>query len=335
VFSDSGNTGDNEFSQNVGDGGLEKFRKDTLAIVAAREYKLIPGSAVHVKIWYVDSNISTSGDGKSPQEAFKTIDEALTACSDSHDDWIFVYDYSGSTATITINKSWVHLVGNRAMGNYPWPRIKPSTDVAGITLSNGKGSIEICNFKIGGYSTTSPAILCGTGVTASQVWIHDCVFGWDASTACEQALEIQSGGDMPSLLFENNQIWASNSGSGVLIAGNATRGCIRNNIFMDVGSVTNPAIYLSSGAVGVRIEDNQIAGNDDTTQGWGITLGSGTTSCWVNGNSAGSSNVACDSEAYEDAAADEANFWGFNTTDISTEMPEGGSQSGVAATPDL
>lgn len=324
VFHDDDTTSTNSWAGNTG-GGLDTLIKQSERIVAARR-GLIPGSStLPVRIWYVDYN-ATTGNGFTPFTPFKTIQEAMTVASDTVDDYIIVFDYSGGTAaTITIANAFVHLIGWNPSNTCPYPRIMPSSAVAGITITDAGDRVEICNFVIGGGNQTVPAITFSGGGGSYGVWIHDNVIGRDATAPANDGILVPAGTGAPYCKFENNIFHGSATAGidecGIEIAGNATRGQILNNLFMDIGTSTHPAINLSGSATQMMVEGNRIAGKDDGTQGWGIYASANVSGCWFDGNHAGSSNDNADSDAYEDAASDEINFWGLNMTDVTFEMP--------------
>ncbi|NJL71167.1 MAG: hypothetical protein HC888_05885 [Candidatus Competibacteraceae bacterium] len=65
-------------------------------------------------VWFVDPSVSSSGDGRSPDQAFKTLKEAYDAAVDNQHDVIF---YLSGTSSLTLTeqlvwaKSYTHLVG--------------------------------------------------------------------------------------------------------------------------------------------------------------------------------------------------------------------------------
>jgi len=287
----------------------------------------VEGLSMKRMFWYVDANVTASGSGRTPDTAFLTIQEAITASSNSTDDWIFVFDYSGGGATITINKAFIHLIGN-ANKCMPYPRIMPATAVAGITITDAGDRVEIAHLVIGGGDQTVPAITFSGAAGSYGVWIHDNVIGRDAAAPANDGILVPGGTAAPYLVVENN-IFHGSAGagidqSGIQIAGNATRGAILNNFFSDLGSGTHPAIYLSGGVTQVRIEGNRIAADDDGTAGWGITLGASCTDCWVNLNYGGSATADGDAEMYDDldAGDSEDNNWGINYTGDLAGLPD-------------
>lgn len=287
----------------------------------------VAGSAMPVRIWYVDANIGTSGTGTTAETAFKTIQEAITACSNSVDDWIFVFDYSGGGATITMDKAFVHLIGNANDAMY-YPRIKPASAVSGITFAATGDRVEIAHLVIGAGDQSVAAISfpVATAAGAYGVHIHDNVIGRDADAPGNDGIRVDSGGAAPYLLVENNRFFgAVGSGldqSGIEIAGNATRGMIRGNYFFDLGTTTHPAIYLKGGTQ-ISVLDNRISGDDDTTAGWGITLEVGTADCYVDGNRCAQGTQDPDSSGIEDDnGAGEVNDWGLNYDGDLAAMPD-------------
>ena len=280
----------------------------------------------HAKTYYVAE--STDADLGTQASPFDTIQKAITACSNTADDWIFVFDYSGGGATITMDKSFVHLIGNRGPA-MSYPRIKPASAVAGITFAATGDRVEIANLVIGGGDQTVPAISfpAATAAGAYGVWIHDNVIGRDAQAPGNDGILVASSGAAPYLLVENNRFFgAAGSGldqSGIEIAGNATRGMIRNNYFSDLGTTTNPAIYLSGPVTQVSIIGNYISGDDDTTAGWGITLEANTADCFVNLNYCAQGSTDPDSSGIEDDnGTGEDNDWGLNYDGDTAAMPD-------------
>lgn len=287
----------------------------------------VEGASMKRKFWYVDANVGASGTGKTPDTAFKTIQEAISASSNSTDDWIFVFDYSGGGATITINKAFIHLIGN-ANKCMPYPRIMPATAVAGITITDAGDRVEIAHLVIGGGDQTVAAITFSGGAGSYGVWIHDNVIGRDAAAPANDGILVPSGTAAPYLVVEDNVFHGSaGSGidqSGIQINGNATRGAILNNFFSDLGTGTHPAIYLSGSVTQVRIEGNRIGCDDDDLVGWGITLSANAADCWINNNWGGSSSGTPTTEMYddEDGSDTEDNNWGINYTGDTAGLPD-------------
>jgi hypothetical protein len=285
----------------------------------------VAGSAMPIAVWYVDANIGASGDGKTPATAFKTIAEAITACSNTVDDWVLIYDYSGGeTATITIDKAFVHLIGN-ANPCMPYPRIMPTGAFDGLTLGDAADRVEIANLVIGGGDQTVSAININSAAGAYGVYIHDCVIGRDAAAPALYGIYVPSGSDAPYLTVENNKFYGADgagiaaAGSAIRIAGNATRCNILGNYIQDVGRTATPAIWLDGSVTNPRIENNRIKTDTDTGTGSAITLGAGVDDGWIAGNLACDGKDAPAQNPYVDGGS--TNGWSQNYSGIVAVLP--------------
>jgi|GEM_PF-1775286 len=290
----------------------------------------VEGSAqgMPAAFWWVDGNITSSGDGTTPATAFKTIQEAIAACSNSVDDWVFVFDLSDSGATtITMDKSFVHLIGNSTNGAMAYPRIFPSTAVAGITFAATGDRVEIANLVIGGGDQTVPAISfpVATAAGAYGVNIHDCVIGRDADAPCLEGIYVASGGAAPYLVVKNNRFYGSDgagiaaAGSAIRIAGNATHCNISGNFIQDVGRTATPAIWLDGAVTNPQIENNRIKFDTDTGTGSAITLGASVDDGWIAGNWANDGQDAPGNNPFVDAGS--TNGWAENYSGIVAVLP--------------
>ena len=302
---------------------LEALAK-TLQLYMGYELKSVAGSAMPIAIWYVDANIGASGDGKTPATAFQTITEAIAVCSDSVDDWVLVFDYSGLGATITIDKAFVHIIGN-ANVCMPYPRIMPASAVPGFTLGDSADRVEIANLVIGGGDQTQPAILISTAAGAYGVYIHDCVLGRDAAAPALYGVYVPAGSGAPYLTVANNKFYGADgagiaaAGSAIRIAGNA-RGCnILDNYIQDIGLTATPAIWLDGGVTNPRIVGNQIKTGGDAGTGTAITLGASVDDGWICGNYACDTKEDQTNNPFVDGGS--TNGWAGNYNGITLTQP--------------
>jgi len=296
-----------------------------LQIQMGYQMRSIAGSAMPIAIWYVDANIAASGDGKTPATAFKTMQEAITACTTTADDWILVYDYSGGdTATITIDKPFVHIIGNGCRG-MAYPRIMPTGNFDGITLTAAADRVEIANMVIGGGTQGYSAIAFDSAAGAYGVYIHDCVLGRDANAPALYGISIPAGSDAPYLVVDNNRFYGSDgagiaaAGSAIRIAGNATHGEITNNFIQDVGRTATPAIWVDGSGVNLRIEGNRIKTDTDTGTGSAITLSANVDDSWIAGNWASDGKDAPAQNPFVDGGS--TNGWAENYSGIVAVLP--------------
>ena len=308
---------------------LEAIGEDAdeiLEIFMGYNMRSIPGSAMPIAVWFVDSNISESGDGTTPAAAFKTLTEAITACSNATDDWVFVFDYSGGEeSTITINKKFIHIIGNACKG-MPYPRIKPTGAYDGITFTDAADRVEIANMTIGAGDQTKSAIsFAGCAAGAYGNYIHDCVIGRDADAPCLYGIYVPSGAGAPYLVVENNRFIGSAGagiaalGSAIRIAGNATRCTIEGNRILDVGRTATPAIWLDGSVVEPTIIGNHIKHDTDTGTGGAITLGASVDDGWICGNFACDGKDAPAQNPFVDGGS--TNGWSQNYSGIVAVLP--------------
>lgn len=296
----------------------------TLQLYMGYMLKSVPGSAMPIAIWFVDANISSSGDGKTPLTAFKTIQEAVTVCTSTTDDWILIFDYSGGGATITVSQPFIHFIGNAITG-MPYPRIKPATAVPGFTLGDAADRIEIANLVIGGGDATVAGILFNGAAGSYGCYIHDNVICRDADAPGLYGIHVGAGADAPYLVVENNRFYGSDgagiaaAGSAIRIEGNMTRGCIRNNYIQDVGRTATPAIWLDGTVVNPQIENNRIKTDTDTGTGSAITLSANVDDGWISGNVASDGKDAPANNPFVDGGS--TNGWGMNWQGIVAVLP--------------
>ncbi|KKN29235.1 hypothetical protein LCGC14_0846220 [marine sediment metagenome] len=329
-YNDANNAVDTDLVVSNVDGSvLERleYLQKLQEILTADQLRSVAGSSMPLAVWYVDpAATGGTGDGKSPANAFETIQLAIAACSNSVDDWILVFDYSGGGGTITMDKSFVHLIGNANKG-MSYPRIKPASAVPGITFAATGDRVEIANLVIGGGDQTVPAISfpVGTAAGAYGNYIHDNVIGRDSDAPCSVGIEVVSGGAAPYLVVENNRFYGAAgsgiaaAGSAIKLAGNATRCQIMNNFISDVGRTATPAIWLSGSVTEPRIQGNRIKTDTDSGTGSAITLAAGVDDGWI------SDNLACDGkdDASQNPFLDGAstNGWAGNYNGASITQP--------------
>jgi hypothetical protein len=295
-------------------------------VLTAAQLQSIAGSSQPLAVWYVDANIGASGAGTSPATAFKTIPEAITASDNAVDDWILIMDYSGGGSTISINKAFVHLIGNANIA-MPYPRIKPASAVDGIEITAAGDRVEIANLVIGAGDQTKAAIAIDTaaGGGAYGVYIHDCVIGRDADAPALLGISVPTGGAAPYLVVENNRFYGSAgagiaaAGSALKLVGNATRCRISGNYISDIGRTATPAIWLSGSVTEPQIENNRIKTDTDTGTGSAITLSANVDDGWIAGNWAGDGKDAPANNPFVDGAS--TNGWSENYSGIVAVLP--------------
>lgn len=133
-------------------------------------------------VWYVDkTNCTVSGDGKSWENAFLTITEAVAAAGNY--DTIFVGPgFYTEAAAITLSQVGLKIIGCNSSGKTRGPCAMKTPTAAGhmLIIPVNVNDVEICNIAFiatGAYN----AITLGAAATG-YIWrthIHDCGFFGD------------------------------------------------------------------------------------------------------------------------------------------------------------
>jgi hypothetical protein len=228
--------------------------------------------------FYVDAAISSSGDGSSWENAFKTISEAVAVATTAGDTIIVAPGDYDEDATVAISTNGLRIIGpgpntqNRAMlyGN------AGAYDLMTINANE----VEINGLAFSDATDTYDGIVIGGSSSSYKVWIHNCRFdGWDG----EYGIQAGASNDCPDLLIENNLFRSWNTAA---VQVNCTRSCVRNNIFHVVtdkiglehvpsGSNRPDNVYL----------DNRFSGaSNSSTTGIKFTGAPSDGTCMVGGN---------------------------------------------------
>lgn len=314
----------------LGAGNLIAMTKDGIKIGASGQsmglellgnVSLRVGAGVIGNVFYVnggsDGPTDNNYDGLTAATPKQTLTAALALCTSNANDIIYVLNYGSNaraaeTWPIVVSKDQVHIIGIGHKAN-KWATVT-ATGSNKTAFSITGQRVEIAGLEIGGTAAGSGA---GIQITDGMwgTYIHDCWFGV-ADGAGTNGVYVAAGADAPYLRVEHCEFGKALLGSGVLIAGNATRGTITNNLFLQ-----NPvcAISVTGSAVGLKILDNKIQMLDDTT-GHGVNLAAGTSVCYIDGNHAASKKAAATADyAWIDASTD--NMWGLNYSGIVADLP--------------
>lgn len=252
---------------------------------------------------------SDTNNGLTPTTALYTVTAALAKCTSGNDDYIFVLDgYNSDGGVINVNKDRVHIIG---VGNprNPYPFLV-ATGTAHVLYVTGD-NCEIAYLNLGGAATSYAGICCHGSL---GLWVHHCEFGnADVGDTPAYGILCDAGTVNAYMLIENNVFLGSGGTSqgkisayGIYAAGtnNMRSSIIRNNIF---GQIPTTAILLAN-AYGAFVLDNRIACDADT-EAAAISM-SGSTGCFIDGNSANYGKTAMAQECYLDSGS--ANCWGNN-----------------------
>lgn len=151
-----------------------------------------------------------ANDGRTPQTAMLTIEEALDRCTTGANDYIYVMRHDAATETwpITVSKSYVHIIGTPFQAS-PTPLIQPNTDNHGFNLTGG-GGVEIAGFNFGMDHTYVDA--CINQAAGWMNHIHHNWFAW--STEAHDCIRLAGGGGQTRI---NNNFFGAHGFDGYAI----------------------------------------------------------------------------------------------------------------------
>lgn len=229
-------------------------------------------------IWYVDKNESTSGGGRSWEDAFLTITEAVTAAS-NYDIIMVGPGFYTEAATITITQTGLKIIGLNSSSKTRGPSAMKTPTSAGpmLTIAVNANDVEIMNMSF--IATSGQKGIQLGGATTGYVWrthIHDCGFFGDGTGTYAIGnygiTTTPSAGAFPDVaecVVEDCffYIWAT-----AAIATYGTRVLNRRNtMYLYAGGV---GIVLGAGRPYGVYSENLIEGTNSTDTGILITGGS-------------------------------------------------------------
>lgn len=247
--------------------------------------------------------------GTRPDQPFEHIQHALdNHCVDEHNDYIMVIDDYQEEATITVNKTCVHIIGLanyfRPNTNNPLVCLNASDDWPVFTVSALSNNCEIAGFMIGGGD--NHAGIENPGGTPMGLHIHDCVFGHFFShndpqdgilidlnatnIRIEHCVFLGPGGK--GFLTRDGIRWSS--------GGDPLNGDIENNQFKGLPGVAIDFVSVAAATGGITIKDNVISCKEGAGIGNAITLEATCRGFLVVGNKAGYGGAAMGVNPYLD-----------------------------------
>jgi len=132
------------------------------------------------KVWYVDSDISISGNGKSWRRAFKTVTEALAAAG-AHDTILIQKGIYDEGAVLEITQEGLRLIGmNTTNRMYGTTSLKASA-ADHVIIDVQANEVEIANLSFI-QNNANICIQIDHSAAVYKTHIHDCHFGGGAAT---------------------------------------------------------------------------------------------------------------------------------------------------------
>ena len=229
--------------------------------------------------WFVDGDIVSSGDGKAPDGAFKTIAEAITAAQAYDVIHIFakqITDYTGDPSsyeenlTVPYSKAGLALIGeSRGLTQGGLPQLKDGATTTQHILRLRAPGCLVANLGFNGAGNTGGGILldddystkAGFGTTIMGCHFKNCKGTTATNAATGGAINWSSTGNSWQVRIQGNRFY-KNVGDVVLPGTTSTVPqdvVIQNNIFSGPAANTDCNLYLQgagSGMNGVIIDNN-------------------------------------------------------------------------------
>ena len=211
--------------------------------------------------WYVDSDVTTSGNGRSWLHAKKTITEALAAAG-AHDVILIQKGIYDEGAVLNITQEGLKIFG---MGT--------TRDMWGMSAIKASAANHICitinanEVEIGNMAfVQNNANLCidvATTVTTYKTHIHTCFFGGSSTQTYGVRGGLSAAWDSVDVVVEDCTFYQCVTGVDL----NGTRCTIKNNVFLlSAGDTAINVTQVGGTRPELRILDNTIRGclNTDT-----------------------------------------------------------------------
>ena len=199
--------------------------------VAGNEMPIMPMSG---DVFYVDTNISASGNGKSWGKAFKTITAGIAALG-NYDTLIIGPGNYDEAALISLDdKTGVRIFGSGTgmqwgEGQTCWRDVTSTLDLLNLSGNKGVEIAGICFINV----TSGKDAINFDGLNYS-VHIHDCSFIGDVGSGAVQAYGINAGGSNSADLYVHDCRFLRQLTTGIFSVGQ--RAVIQNCFFVVAAS---------------------------------------------------------------------------------------------------
>ncbi len=292
---------------------------------------LMPNVWGNGKVYFVDSRSWGSGsDGNSGLDPNKPLAKIATAygkCTSGNHDYIICLDgYDNDTATITIAKTALHIIGVDGANHrapFVWLKVAGTGTAAVFTLQGGNSAnVEIAGFTLGA-SSSKPCITTITGASTELVygWIHHCAFAasLDAAFVAQDGILEAAGTGLDGTLIEDCTFGAQIGRDGIRFI-DIYGGLIRNNRFMGIASGVAINQITGGHATGMPdIIDNKCFQAAATASGGFITTTDGGGG-FIDGNvCAEDATGTCGNNPYLEGTG--ACAWGVNWKGYAVTLP--------------
>jgi hypothetical protein len=269
------------------------------------------------RVFFVSAAGDNGNNGVDPGTPFQTITYALTQCTTGNHDYIIVMNNTSAVEPafpIDIDIDFLHIIGYWGMP-YPSPTLAATDDNPTFRLVDGSTWIEIGGIDFGGGATNG-CIQIGSGAgNTSYCWIHDCSFGYDASTAQDGIRWLATHADAQTFV-EDCIFGAGLTRDCLRLDGNNTRGIFRRNMFRDIQGIGINVNVNGADLGGIFNNTFSVPIADAAAAGWAITFVLGAGTAQVMNNYASETGDDTGNNPYRDLStgvlATSLNAWGLN-----------------------
>lgn len=239
-------------------------------------------------IWFVDSGVSSEGNGLSPTTAFNTLNEAVAAATASNGDIIYVMEGHAETidsaADVDISKAGLTIIGLGRGALRPTFTFSTSADG---TFAVGASSTYIENLLFVANFTNGVTVGMDIDDSHTDVYIKNCE--WRAAAATKEfltAVTIAATAVRPTFDGCYFQELAGDATAAITTEGACEDLTVKNCLFH--GTYSTAVLSLAAGTnVNLRPRIlNNIAYNSNTAAGLFAAIDSGTVALFV-GNRSG------------------------------------------------
>ncbi len=278
--------------------------------------------------YYVDSRswgtAADTNNGLTPDEPLATVNAAIAKCTAGAHDYIFCIDgYDNDTATITIAKSGLHIIGVDGANHrapFVWMKIAGTGALPCFTLQGGDAAnVEIAGFTLGA-SASAPCITTTAGTSTNLIYghIHHCGFAasGDVAFVAQDGILCGTGAGLDGCLIEDCTFGYEITRDGIRFI-NFYDGLIRNCLFemsayMGIRQLTGGAARGMCDVLNNRFKQ-KIPALDKGSAIYITDAGGGL----IDGNHAAeNADGTCDNNPYVDLSSGTAdttlNAWGYN-----------------------
>lgn len=290
---------------------------DNASLIAyAKGILTTDGDAVN-REWYVDSDVTTSGVGKSWESAFKTVTEAVTAADEAHDTIYIKKGVYTEAAVMNITVEGLRFIGASGSGDlWGTSGIKASASHTIFTVNANEVEFHDLAFI---QNTANPIIDVATTVSTYKTHIKGCFFSGSAQTFGVRG-GLAGASDSVDVVVEESSFYQCIVGVNL----NGTRCTIRDNMFLLSASDTAIEVPMSGGnRPELRIIDNIIRGADSSDVGIYFSATPTEELFTMVGNHV--TNCATPVTVEKNTSWYEGNYWGVNNH---LYQPEGNGRGG-------